>query len=195
MIEDETGEDMYDSSDDSDDGWFKNDCGESYDNGTRAGPIRMMLRSLIAQLLCDYDYNMRTELPPHVDSFLLEQGNIEQLSLVLVWLIRQLPWDVTLFCLVDGIVFYEREEFENPMLDAMGPILGLAADEYVSATVKVLVTSPWPTSTVRLAFEPEADGDEAKSWVLSMQTLPQMYLSPTDERMVRELSTMEEYLK
>lgn len=54
---------------------------------------------------------------------------------------------------MDGIVFYEREQFEGPMLDLLGDIVGLMVISDVLATVNVLVTSPWPSATVRAALE------------------------------------------
>lgn len=182
----EGGGDLYNLEDDSDDGFLGD---EDYDDNMRVAPIRAMLRSLIAQLFLEYDFGSLDNLPPNIDMLLVEQGNIEQLTLFFVWLIHRLPRSATLFIVIDSIAFYEREEFEDPMLDAFGLILGLAGEgqRNTSVTIKVLMTSPWQSSTIRLAFESEQENYERESWILSMQALPIMHVTPSDERIVREL--------
>jgi hypothetical protein len=164
---------------------------ESYEPGAMTGTIRTMLRSLIAQLIYYHDFGMTNLFHPGADMFLVEQGDIEELCKLFVWLVRQLPQEVTLFCLIDGIIYYERDEYEDPMLDAMGPIIGLTTDESILATVKILITSPWPTSTIRVAFEDEVYAMEASSSgdgrILSMELLPRVELAPSIDRIVREL--------
>lgn len=99
-----------------------------------------MVRSLIAQLLSDYDFGSpHPVLRPGVDLALIEGGDLAELTGLLGWLVRQLPEEVTLVIIVDGIAFYEREEFENPMLDVMGDLVGLTAASDVQATVVAVV--------------------------------------------------------
>lgn len=137
---------------------------DAYSPGTKHGIIKRMMRSLISQLLCHYEFGLRFLLPPGVDLGVIEKGHsLSQLRRLFRWLVRQLPKEVTLFCLLDGIAFYEREEFEAPMLHALDDILELIVSDDVSAVVKVLVTSPRSTSTFRKGF----DGKE----ILSMDSL------------------------
>ncbi|KAK3381884.1 hypothetical protein B0H63DRAFT_546597 [Podospora didyma] len=148
----------------------------------RKDPVKRMLKSLMSQLLCDYDFGgaHANLLPPGID--------------------QSLPATTTLFCVIDGIISYEREELEEAMLDALGDILGLTVGKNsgVAAAVKVLLTSPRPTSTVRVAFEEEEEEEEeeggldcssqeVQSWILSMQSLPSLPWTPSEARLNREL--------
>ncbi|KAI1657661.1 hypothetical protein F4813DRAFT_396181 [Daldinia decipiens] len=190
-----------DSSDEEDDldsslylGQYEED---NYSSGTRQGVIKRMMRSLIAQLLCDYDFGPRNLLPPGVDPELIEEGHsLSQLRHLFGWLVRQLPEEITLFCLVDGIFFYEREDFEDPMLDVLGDILELTTSDDVLASVKVLVTSPRPTSTVRVGFEDEDDSSdgagETKTSILSMDLLIPSHVDVSEERVDRNLGVIED---
>jgi hypothetical protein len=183
-----------DESEEEDDGYESegDDDEEFYSPGTRPRAIKRMLRSLIAQLLCDHDFGTRNLLPPGANPFLIKQGNLKQLRRLFGWLVSQLPEEITLFCLIDGIIFYEREEFEDPMLDILGDILGLTVDRNLPAAVKVLVTSPWPTSTVRAAFEDE-DG-HGEDLILSMELLQISQWGPNLDRMNRELGIVNDEL-
>ncbi|KAL2151993.1 hypothetical protein VTH82DRAFT_5177 [Thermothelomyces myriococcoides] len=157
--DDESDLDLSDSeaaSDDDDDPGWVHYGEDDYMPGTRQRVIKRMMRSLIAQLLCDYEFDQRYLLPPSADLHALEDHSLPQLWHLFGWLVRQMPEGVTLFCLVDGIVFYEREDFEEPMLDVLGDLIGLTASRDISAAVKVLVTSPRPPfSTIRAGFEDE----------------------------------------
>ncbi|KAK3299630.1 uncharacterized protein B0H64DRAFT_455727 [Chaetomium fimeti] len=106
--------------------------------GTKTGTIKRMVRSLIAQLLSDYDFGLSYPMLPDVDLASVEEGDLAELMALLGWLVRQLPEEVTLVILIDGLAFYEREEFEGPMLDVVGDLVGLTAASDVLATVKLL---------------------------------------------------------
>ncbi|KAH8882388.1 hypothetical protein GQ53DRAFT_700911 [Thozetella sp. PMI_491] len=183
-----------DGEDDDDD--VHHDLEEPYAHNTRTRVIKRMLRSLIAQLLCDYDFGAATNLlPPGGAPELVACANLHQLRAVFAWLVRLLPADITLFCLVDGIIFYERDEYEGPMLDVLGDILGLAADKNLATSLKVLVTSPFPTSIVRVGFEADEEQQEGEDgggapsdFILPLALLEPGLFEPSQERTKRELS-------
>lgn len=223
--EDDGYEDFSDSETESDEYYSTYRSGAFYDDEedeetdiyrehayTQKGPIKKMLRSLIAQLLSDHDFALRTRaLPPGLSaSALLNQGGLsfKQLITIFRWLVRQLPPEITLFCIIDGIIVYEREELEDATLEALGDILDLTVDKdpsVPSAPVKVLVTSQRPTSSVRIAFEKHYEGEPVplagegetdedihnvldKDWILSMDALPPLpWSGPSEARMNREL--------
>ncbi|KAJ8120201.1 hypothetical protein ONZ43_g3032 [Nemania bipapillata] len=190
--DDESDIDSSDSEDDiNGDLGYVYDEGDDYNLGTRQRVIKRMVRSLIAQLLCDHDFGPRHLLPPDVDPDVIEQGHsLSQLRRLFSWLVRQLPEEITLVCLIDGVSFYEREEFEDPMLDALGDILELATSN-VAATVKVLVTSPRPSVTFRVGFEDEnAIPDDARGTttsILSLDSITPSHLDISEERVNRTL--------
>lgn len=165
---------------------------DDYGPGTRQDVIKRMMRSLIAQLLCDYDFGPWHLLPPGVDPDVIAEGHsLSQLRRLFGSLVRLLPEEITLFCLVDGIVFYEREDFEDPMLDVLGDLLELTTSDDVLPVVKVLVTSPRPTSTVRVGFDDEnvnSDGaGETKTSILCVESLTLSHVDASKERVNRNL--------
>lgn len=199
------------SDDESDDGSYDSDSSDEHYHryypygdrlprqgaGTKTGTIRRMVRSLIAQLLSDYDFGLpHPVLRPGVDLALIEDGDLAELTGLLGWLVRQLPEEVTLVIIVDGIAFYEREEFESPMLDVMGDLVGLTAASDVQATVKVLLTSPWQTATVRAAFESGDCDDDVnsrhgeKTCMLSLEALQPSQSDSSTDRIKRELQEL-----
>ncbi|KAG4222786.1 hypothetical protein PC116_g28741 [Phytophthora cactorum] len=196
--DDESDSDSSDEEDDYDGGPnLGPDEEDDYGPETRQSVIKRMVRSLIAQLLCDYDFGSRHLLPPDIDPEIIEEGHsLSQLRRLLCWLVRQLPEEITLFCLIDGIVFYEREDFEDPMLDVLGDILGLTVSNDVMASVKVLVTSPRPTSTVRIGFEDEDEDEDSDGTgeknpsILSMDLLTPSHMDISDERVNRNLGVI-----
>jgi hypothetical protein len=176
--------------------YASNSASEFHRRGTKIKTIERMLRSLISQLLCDYDFGERHLLPPELAPYLIEMGSLPHLIQLFSWLVRQLPAEVTLFCFIDGVIYYEREEFEDPMLDSLGEILGLTASADVRASFKVLVTSPWPTCTVRAGFEQEClekDGSEdTDDFILALESLALSQVAPSAERLARELQGLED---
>ncbi|KAH8788350.1 hypothetical protein F5883DRAFT_531837 [Diaporthe sp. PMI_573] len=157
--------------------WF---CGQHVDKGRAGARIggRAMLASLIDQLLRQHTFDMRA-LHQDVDPDGLQGGDIKALINMLAWLARQLPQTTTLFFIIDGVVLFEREEFESEALPVFANLLGLTADRSLCANIKVLFTSTPGTGIVRAAFE-------AEDLLLNMHTLPQLTCPPNDERLDRE---------
>ncbi|KAI0401475.1 hypothetical protein F4802DRAFT_580381 [Xylaria palmicola] len=190
--DDESDVDSSDSEDDLDEGLGRMcDEEDDYDFGTRQRVIKRMMRSLIAQLLCDYDFGPGHLLPPDVDPDVIEQGySLSQLRRLFRWLVRQLPEEITLVCVVDSVFFYERKEFEDPMLDVLGDILELTTSD-VSATVKVLVTSQRPSVTFRMGFEDEDSildsNEKVTTSILSLDSIAPSHLDVSEERFNRTI--------
>lgn len=157
-------------------------CGRHIDPMESAGYVggRTMLLSLIAQLFRHWSFDMRL-LYPSITARLHEYqvGVLEDL---LGWMVRQLPPTITLFCIIDGVVLYEREEHWEEALPALGFVLGLTKDPGVSATVKVLFTSTPGPDTIRAAFT-------AEDQILNVEALPQLEWTPSDERLMREFES------
>ncbi|KAI1770468.1 kinase-like domain-containing protein [Hypoxylon cercidicola] len=116
-------------------GQDKDDC---YGYAYKQRIIKKMMRSLIAQLLRDYDFGPRNLLPPDVDPDSIKNcHSLSQLRRLFRWLVRQLPKEVTLFCLIDGIDTYEGDDFAKPMHLCLGDIIKLPIADDVSPMVKL----------------------------------------------------------
>ena len=126
-----------------------------------------MIRSLLAQLLRQFPFPS-IQPDPKIPPPAIEDGNIDQLCRLFVVLIRQLPWNTTVFCLIDGINLYEAEEYLHSMDGVVLCLLGLANPRYEGsrAKFKLLLLSPWPTVEVRQAF------DDDPETLLHMAQLP-----------------------
>jgi len=157
--------------------WF---CGRHIDPMEAGQYIggRAMLLSLIGQLLREHNFDMRLLQPEIISS--LQEGQIDGLEKLLGWLVGQLPQTITLFCIIDGVVLYERDEHCDEALPVLGFLLSLTVAPEVSATVKVLFASTPGPDTVRVAFQ-------AENLILNVDALPQLEWTPSDERLVREL--------
>jgi hypothetical protein len=121
---------------------------------------------------------MRLLQPEIISS--LHEGQIDGLEKLLGWLVRQLPQTITLFCIIDGVVLYERDEHCDEALPVLGFLLSLTVAPDVPATVKVLFASTPGPDTIRVAFQ-------AENLILNVDALPQLEWTPSDERLVREL--------
>lgn len=125
---------------------------------------RAMIRSLLAQLLRQrsFDAALQEEKALGVDIERARKGNLTQLCALLEWLIRQLPADQIMVCIIDSISHYETDELESDMLKVLDTLLRLARDEKVSVPVKILVTSPTTTDAVHRCFFDDSDDGDGK---------------------------------
>lgn len=164
--------------------WF---CGRHHDRAevqsdAFLGP-RAMLKSLIDQLLRQYMFDMPA-VSRCIDVTTLQRsdGDLDApggLLALLKSLLLQLPPAVTLFFVIDGVVLYEREQFVNEAIVALGRLSSFTVDARVRCTVKVLWTSA-PSADV-FAF-----GDDNSK--INVASIPLAELVPSEERLVRELS-------
>lgn len=84
-----------------------------------------------------------------------------------------------MFCLIDGIMYYERGKFKEDMERVLRTVLQVSADNSNNAAVKVLITSPIKTTYVRDPF-PE-------HLILSMDSMAQAGAAASGSRLKREL--------
>ena len=158
--------------------WFCGRHADLMEAGLYVGG-RAMLRSLIDQLLREHSFDMQ-KMYPEIDHASLQEGQISELERLLCWLIQQLPQTITLICIIDGVVLYERPEHYDEAWPGLACLLRMTGDLSLAATVKVLFTStPGPT-LFRAAFEEE-------NLILNVDTMPRLEWTPSNERMAREL--------
>lgn len=150
-------------------------CGRHAD-GHAGG--RAMVQSLICQLLCQFDFAGR--LPAaEVSGALVGLGDVEELCRLFEWLVCLLPEQAVVFCLVDGILYYEREEFSEDMAYVLVTILRMSDEQSTPAAVKVLVTSPCKTVDVRKPFPDDL--------IISMDSLALPGMVASKDRLARVL--------
>lgn len=142
---------------------------------------RALIQSFIRQLLCQYDFNGGSipMAPEELDD--VQNGDVSALCSLFERLVHMLPKSVAVFCLVDGVVYYERDEFLVDLEQVLMTILRLPDQEGVQAPIKVLLTSPTRTAVVRQPFPDDL--------ILSMEGMVRADLVASSSRLGRELSS------
>lgn len=112
-----------------------------------------MVRSLISQVLRQFDVNL--EFISMLLRPLIEKLNIRALCDCLGKLVKQLPARTVLFCVIDGISFFESTVWINDTAKVIGDLRDLAYDNETGAIFKLLVTSPRRSKHIASIFEPE----------------------------------------
>lgn len=112
-----------------------------------------MIRSLIIQILRQFDVNL--EFISMLLRPLIEKLNLRALCDCLGKLVKQLPARTVIFCVVDGISFFETTLWTNDTAKVIGDLRDLAYDNETGAIFKLLVTSPRRSKHVASIFEPE----------------------------------------
>lgn len=142
---------------------------------------RALIRSFIRQLLGHYDFNGGNIPVTPEDLDHVQNGDVRALCTLFERLVQMLPKSVALFCLIDGVVYYEREEFLDDLGRVLMSILQLSDQEGMHAPVKVLLTSPTRTAVVRQPFPDDM--------ILSMEGMVRADLVASSSRLGRELSS------
>jgi hypothetical protein len=91
-----------------------------------------------------------------------------------------------LFCLLDGVMYYKRREFEKDMGFVLVTLLRILAEQNSQAIVKILLTSPSKTSAIRQPFLDEL--------VLSMESMARLDMIASKWRLERQLNESQEKL-
>jgi hypothetical protein len=138
-------------------------CGQHLWNDEHHGGS-VMIRSLIAQLVLQFPFPT-IHPPSNMSIHGIDTAEIIHLCKLFIYLVQQIPPHTTVFCIIDGINEYEREEYLHGMDDVVFELMGLV-DEGSRASFKLLLLSPKPTSLVRKPF------DRDPETLLHMQQLP-----------------------
>lgn len=120
---------------------------------TMRGPHGMM-RSLICQTL---------RLFPVKLDFISSRRYSEQLQILdfptlcdcFVKIVKRLPADAVLICIIDSICFFENKEWAENCREAVNDLQDLVYDDGLSPLFKLLITSPLRSRYVADTFAPE----------------------------------------
>lgn len=140
---------------------------------------RAIVASFIYQLLCQFNFDGLIPQDEIIPS-LVQSWDLEELCRLFEWLVSSLPARLVVFCVIDGILYYERENFLDDTGYALVTILRISDDQHMKAAVKVLITSPTKTCHVRKPFTDEQ--------VISMGSLSLPRLTSSKSRTQRLLN-------
>lgn len=138
---------------------------------------KALIQSLISQLLQQQPHMSISPSPWELDMERVRQGDLQQLCQLLSLLVHRLPGEFTLFCLIDGMVYYERDEFIDEAQYVLTELTRLVGDPTIQANVKLLVTSPWRTEMTRQFFREDHE-------ILHMEGMTSMELTPSASRVI-----------
>ncbi|CZR49553.1 uncharacterized protein FPRO_15912 [Fusarium proliferatum ET1] len=158
-------------------------CGlhtDDSETGARIGG-RAMLTSLIDQLLRQFAFDMR-RLQSEINVSNIQHGSLDEVLDLLKWLVCALPSNLTFVVIADGVALYERPNLWRDAFKVFARLLSLCNDSTVAVTMKVLLISTPGTDYIRQAFERE-------DLILSVDGLPQMAWSTSEERVARALNS------
>ncbi|KAI0149439.1 hypothetical protein BJ166DRAFT_63611 [Pestalotiopsis sp. NC0098] len=117
------------------------------------GGARTLIMSLLTQLLQQQQFDLSFISHPLASS--LDAGNVGAFCYVFGELLRQVKNTETVFCVIDGINFYEcyGEDLLHEIAYVLCYLLDLTTQR--GALFKILITSPSITEDVRQAFREE----------------------------------------
>jgi len=140
-----------------------------------------MIRGLLKQLLERHPFDT-SQLHFEINIDKLSSGDLPELCRLFSWLARRVPDTISLFCLIDGVVLYERREYSDSSSFVLNHLLEMTRDTSIRSIVKLLFTSPVPT--VQLRTHPAFQNGEN---ILSMATLTHTRQVASERRFAREL--------
>jgi len=116
-------------------------CGlHSESNQAVCGPKGLM-RSLIAQLSLEYDFNLA-----FISSQAYRDGirdhDMQALCETFSAMVSQLPADYELYCILDGISWLETPHWQDNLVATVAYICYLSVDPHCQARFKLLISSP-----------------------------------------------------
>lgn len=125
-------------------------CGRHLDAADSHVGGRGIIRSLLSQLLCQQPAHAAQD---HTINWeLIQAGDIQHLCPLFHSALHQLPPESVVFCIIDGIKYYERDQYVDEMSAVLRFLLDLVQGGQEQYVFKILITSPSPTTIVRQAF-------------------------------------------
>ncbi|TLS26548.1 hypothetical protein PpBr36_05492 [Pyricularia pennisetigena] len=154
-------------------------CGQHLEPDSHAGG-RAMIQTFICQLLSQYNFDPQYKVDQNLE--LIKAGDVKELFKLFDFLFRGIDPSLCVFCIIDSVVFYERDEFLRDLGDVIPMLVKLSAERLHDASMpvfKVLIASPIKTEVVRRLFVDEQ--------ILSMATMAEHIEDPSQMRVERRL--------
>jgi hypothetical protein len=129
-------------------------CGRHLAWDRHQGPLAM-IRSLIAQILRQLPAQY-VHLDPQLSRQEIEDGDVQALCKLFAYLLRQVPLGTPVMCFIDGINFYEADQYFGDMETVILSLTDLVDDsQSMGNSFKLLLICPRPTVEVRRIFDPD----------------------------------------
>lgn len=151
-------------------------CGAHCTSSDPIGGPAGLVRCLIAQLLDFREFDIDF-IRFSLGSEQLQQNNLTVWCGILRELVTQLS-DTVVFCVMDGVSFFEAEPWRSQMQELMRSLTLLAGDGVLGAVFKLLVTSPGASKDAKAVIPPKCfiqileDGVEDEVVALTDRNMP-----------------------
>ena len=132
-----------------------------------------------AQLLCQHAFDT-AKIHQSVDVASVERGGLSGVCQLFEWLVRQLPEETTLICILDNLGQYERDPIVQGASTVMHFVTSLMHNSAIKAIVKILATSTIAVRGMRQFF--------SKGSTINLSVVPASDRS-NRQRMQRQLNT------
>lgn len=148
-------------------------CGLHTESSDDYTGVRPMMRSLISQLLQQMASKFDIDLTQMVSHNHIE-WELPDLLRFFELLVKQIPPQGTLVCILDGINYYENAAYEDDLLCVLRCLIGLTNDDGMLSAIKVLATSATKTIAAHEIFQIEKDTfhDNNDAVLLAITELP-----------------------
>lgn len=128
-------------------------CGLNTSSKDSQSGAAALLGSLTQQLLECQDFELEFIDVNYGEQ--LQNHNLEHLIDLFRRLVEQLPDDTILFCMIDGITFYEKRNYGDEIRAVIKMLHGLTVDPDLAPIFKLLVTSPLLSRSAKEYFPAE----------------------------------------
>ncbi|KAI6454179.1 hypothetical protein MCOR22_000210 [Pyricularia oryzae] len=141
-----------------------------------------MVQTFLCQLLNQCDFGPQYQVNQELE--LIRAGDVKKLYRMFESLFSRIDASLCVFCIIDGVVFYERDEFLQDLGDVIPMIVKLSAEHDTHMPIlKFLIASPTKTSVVRRLFTDDQ--------IFSMTTMSEYIEDPSPMRVERRLKEEE----
>ena len=172
--------------------WF---CGEHIDKGDYDAHPSGMMNSLISQLLVQLYTHTEADPDPDLDlSSILaidrrfQNDRCEDLCQIFSDLTRLLPSNTVLFCIVDGIMYYEDSRRREDLITVLQSLVNIASKETGGCIFKLLTTAPLRLYSVQQELFAEENVLEMDEYIPNLGGFTPLQWSSKMERHVEEIN-------
>ncbi|KAI6261341.1 hypothetical protein MCOR19_002376 [Pyricularia oryzae] len=157
-------------------------CGQHLEPCNPHSGGRAMIQMFLCQLLNQCDFGPQYQVNQELE--LIRASDVKELYRMFESLFRRIDPSLCVFCIIDGVVFYERDEFLQDLGDVIPMIVKLSAEHDTHMPIlKFLIASPTKTSVVRRLFTDDQ--------IFSMTTMSEYIEDPSPMRVERRLKEEE----
>ncbi|KAI1268649.1 hypothetical protein F5Y18DRAFT_424011 [Xylariaceae sp. FL1019] len=154
-------------------------CGRHLDRADPHSGALGLINSMLSQLIQHGLLDTSTPSIQMTDWESIKNGSLIHSCALFESIMQHLPSSIVVVCIIDGVKFYERDQYVNDLSSVLHFLLSLVQPGRLQCVLKILITSPQPTTVVRRAFEQDC--------IMSMAAVSGSFETPNSSRVMRNL--------